>query len=75
MRFKTERSFGPNAQPPVGMLLEFLFYMYSSTAVYVHLAVFIGAPREPDLNSIPKWFGTSMARSLWIQRTIALYMT
>jgi hypothetical protein len=36
--------------------------------LYVYLAVFYRAPRDRDLNSIPKWCGTPMARGLRLQR-------
>ena len=47
------------------MRLEFLFYTY-----IVYLAVFYGAPRDRDLNSIPKWCDTCtpMTRGLRLQR-------
>ena len=36
--------------------------------LYVYLAVFYRAPRDRDLNSIPKWCDTPMARGLRLQR-------
>jgi hypothetical protein len=58
LRFNTERSFGLSRQ--LACTWNFVLYVY--------LAVFYRAPRDRDLNIIPKWCGTSMARGLRLQR-------
>ena len=59
MRFSTERSFEPNAQPPIGMDLN----------LYVDLEGFHRAALGPNLNRIPKWCGMAMARGLRLHRS------
>ena len=62
---------------PYASLNRMLFWTERSAAswhapgifvLYVYLAVFYRAPRDRDLNSIPKWCDTPMARGLRLQR-------
>jgi hypothetical protein len=64
---------------PYASLNRTLFWTGRSPAIwhapgifvlYVYLAVFYRAPRDRDLNSIPKWGDTPVARGLRLQRGV-----